>query len=242
MSDTNGTLTNPPQWERGLPVTISCIPGVADGEEQLSATTTTTSAATSSSNTTTTTTPSSNHQALTLLFGYEFAIIDPRESVGGEVIQQDLPSLEYNLLYHVADAIGLLNCHSIIDKQRSIFLQQQSLPLTAVNDGAASAATTPLSTSSSSSSRDEMPLVIGLSNLQPDEWESEIGAYPSYVYHEPLTVRVPRTHDGTVYRCCCCCFIRVCKIMSHNISSPWHGLIVCFLSQSALNWFSCPTT
>lgn len=89
--------------DRGLPIRIECVDDTNDEME-----------------------------TVTLLFAYEFAILDPRESIAGEVIAQDVPSLEYFLLHHVARDIGLLSCET------------------------------------------ERP-VASLSNLQPDEWEREIG-------------------------------------------------------------------
>jgi hypothetical protein len=205
-SSTNGTAAAPPamEYERGsYPVSISCIPVVAvapDTEDLLfsssaSPRTTTTTAAASTSSTPppppATATPllDDNHQALTLLFGYEFAIIDPREPVGGEVIRQDLPQIEFNLLYHVAEAIGLLpECRGMIDAQRPIFLQQQELH----------EATTGTVMTTTATAGDEMPLVVRLSNLQPDEWESEIGAYDEHL----LTICFSHnSHDDFAFAC-----------------------------------------
>jgi hypothetical protein len=155
---TNGTAVPAAttKWEdRGLPVSISCIPVIDEAVVEQSLLAADTSSSLSSA-TNATTTQHQQQQALTLLFGYEFAVIDPREPVGGEVIHQDLPFLEYQLLYYVADAIGLHQCDTILDTQRAVFIQQEQQIV--ADDGG-------------------IPLVVGLSNLQPDEWESEIGTY-----------------------------------------------------------------
>lgn len=59
-------------------------------------------------------------ETLTLFFEYEFAIVDPRESIAGEVIAQDLPSLEYFLLHHTAREIGLLSCDDDSRRNHSV--------------------------------------------------------------------------------------------------------------------------
>jgi hypothetical protein len=45
----------------------------------------------------------------TIEFDYEFAVIDPGEDVV-EVMKQDLPYLEFFILYYVAEQTGVLKC------------------------------------------------------------------------------------------------------------------------------------
>ena len=50
------------------------------------------------------------YRKIEINFEYEFAILDPQESIE-EVMDQDLPNLEYGILYLVAKSTGLLKCN-----------------------------------------------------------------------------------------------------------------------------------
>jgi hypothetical protein len=72
----------------GLPITVTC-----------------------SSNATAT---SGEKRAVILEFDYEFEIVDPKEDLA-EVMKQDLPKLEFFILYYLAQETGLLECD--LDRQ-----------------------------------------------------------------------------------------------------------------------------
>jgi hypothetical protein len=85
-------------------------------------------------------------------FSYEFAILDPKESIE-EVIEQDLPSLEYGILYLVAKSTGLLQCD----------LKNQNINLWATD------VMTVIS--------NPEPYLVGLSNDIDDAWSSGAGTF-----------------------------------------------------------------
>jgi hypothetical protein len=64
-------------------------------------------------------------------FDYEFAILDPKEELA-EVMKQDLPALEFFILYYVAEETGLLECD---------FERQAIQPLPGDNSNGASSTT-----------------------------------------------------------------------------------------------------
>lgn len=48
-------------------------------------------------------------QSIEIGFSYAFSVVDPNEGIE-EVIEQDLPALEYSILYLVAQSMGILKC------------------------------------------------------------------------------------------------------------------------------------
>ena len=84
---------------------------------------------------------------LTLSFQYEFAVTDPEEDIGAEVIIQTLPALEYYILCYVAEAVGVLSCDF---EHQNILGELESTTLS------------------------DVPNVVGISNANPDHWESNI--------------------------------------------------------------------
>lgn len=92
---------------------------------------------------------------LTLSFEYEFAVTDPAEDIGAEVIQQMLPALEYYILYYVAEAVGVLTCDFASQNILKESLIGGSLGMDVMALEAAQRTT-----------------VVGISNVDPDEWRS----------------------------------------------------------------------
>jgi hypothetical protein len=77
---------------RGYPITYTCD-GPDDGEGD-----------------TDTTTTNTNTKTLQFYFDYEFVMKDPRESLV-EVFYEDLPVLEFGILWSAAQAVGLTTCN-----------------------------------------------------------------------------------------------------------------------------------
>lgn len=60
-----------------------------------------------------------------LEFDYEISLKDPQESVLGEVLEQDLPKLEYWILYYLAEQTGIQTC-DIANQNVSLFRSTSS--------------------------------------------------------------------------------------------------------------------
>lgn len=75
-----------PEIERanGLPITVTCTNSTSNTE--------------------------ASRKAALIEFDYELAIVNPNEHLA-EFMKQDLPSLEFFLLFYVADEAGLLECN-----------------------------------------------------------------------------------------------------------------------------------
>lgn len=119
--------------EYGIPVEFACpVPSILEPREAAAV--------------------DSDVRTIDVNFSYEFAILDPRESIE-EVMEQDLPNLEYGILYLVAKSIGLLKCE----------LQRQNVSSWATDVLTDSTNTEPYIVSLSSGANDQPKTDIGKS-------------------------------------------------------------------------------